>query len=152
MPIRQSAQWSFMFGLDSVDSIAHVIEVALTPIFLLSGIASLLGVLSTRLGRVADRVDSLTERLEAAEPVERNRLQVRQAHPGRRRLPRDGSLRRRDRPGDRADAGARRGNRRRSGQRRRRRRARLSSRLAHDQRELLARAMTLVAESDSEEA
>jgi hypothetical protein len=66
-----------MFGLDSVDSVAHVIQVALTPVFLLSGVASLLGVLSTRLGRVADRVDSLTERLEAAEPVERNRLQVR---------------------------------------------------------------------------
>jgi hypothetical protein len=31
--------------------------VALNPVFLLSGIASLLGVLSTRLERVADRVD-----------------------------------------------------------------------------------------------
>src|SRR5271157_2958696 len=45
-----------MLGLDSVDSVAHVIQVALTPVFLLSGIASLLGVLSTRLARVADRV------------------------------------------------------------------------------------------------
>ena len=34
-----------MLGLDSVDSVAHVIQVALTPVFLLSGIASLLGVL-----------------------------------------------------------------------------------------------------------
>ena len=33
-----------MLGLDSVDSVAHVIQVALTPVFLLSGIASLLGV------------------------------------------------------------------------------------------------------------
>ena len=51
-----------MLGLDSVDSVAHVIQVALTPVFLLSGIASLLGVLSTRLARVADRVDALEHR------------------------------------------------------------------------------------------
>ena len=73
-----------MFGLDSVDSVAHVIQVALTPIFLLSGIASLLGVLSTRLGRVADRVDSLAERLETAEPVQRSRLEMRLAYLQRR--------------------------------------------------------------------
>jgi hypothetical protein len=73
-----------MLGLDSVDSVAHVIQVALTPVFLLSGVASLLGVLSTRLGRVADRVDSLAERLETAEPVERSRLQARLAYLQRR--------------------------------------------------------------------
>jgi hypothetical protein len=73
-----------MLGLDSVDSVAHVIQVALTPVFLLSGIASLLGVLSTRLGRVADRVDSLAERLEAAEAVERSRLQLRLTYLRRR--------------------------------------------------------------------
>jgi hypothetical protein len=66
-----------MLELDSVDSVAHVIQVALTPVFLLSGVASLLGVLSTRLGRVADRVDSLAERLEAADPAQRSRLEVR---------------------------------------------------------------------------
>jgi len=48
-----------MLGLDTVESVAHVIQVALTPVFLLSGIASLLSVLSTRLARVADRVDAL---------------------------------------------------------------------------------------------
>src|SRR5271163_1425645 len=73
-----------MLGLDSVDSVAHVIQVALTPVFLLSGIASLLGVLSTRLGRVADRVDSLAERLEAAEPAERSTLQTRLTYLQRR--------------------------------------------------------------------
>jgi hypothetical protein len=73
-----------MLGLDSVDGIAHVIQVALTPVFLLSGVASLLGVLSTRLGRVADRVDSLTERLEASEPIERRRLQARLSYLRRR--------------------------------------------------------------------
>ena len=73
-----------MLGLDNVDGVAHVIQVALTPVFMLSGIASLLGVLSTRLGRVADRVDSLAERLETAEPVERSRLQARLAYLQRR--------------------------------------------------------------------
>jgi hypothetical protein len=73
-----------MLGLDSVDSVAHVIQVALTPVFLLSGIASLLGVLSTRLARVADRVDAVAERLDTAEPAERARLEVRLTYLRRR--------------------------------------------------------------------
>ena len=40
---------------------AHVVQLALTPIFLLTGLASLLNVFTTRLGRVADRVDRLNE-------------------------------------------------------------------------------------------
>ena len=36
-------------------------QLALTPIFLLTGLASLLNVFTTRLGRVADRVDKLTD-------------------------------------------------------------------------------------------
>jgi Protein of unknown function (DUF2721) len=59
---------------DSVENVAHVIQVALTPVFLLSGVASLLSVLSTRLGRVADRVDLISERILTAQPVERRRL------------------------------------------------------------------------------
>ncbi len=35
---------------------AHVVQLALTPIFLLTGVASLLNVFSTRMGRVADKV------------------------------------------------------------------------------------------------
>ena len=73
-----------MLGLDSVDSVAHVIQVALTPVFLLSGIASLLGVLSTRLARVADRVDALAEQLEAVGPVDSRRLRLRLAYLRRR--------------------------------------------------------------------
>jgi hypothetical protein len=74
-----------MFGIaDSVDSVAHVIQVALTPVFLLSGIASLLSVFSTRLGRVSDRVDALSEKLEDADPTERARLQERLTYLRRR--------------------------------------------------------------------
>jgi Protein of unknown function (DUF2721) len=35
---------------------AHVIQLALTPIFLLSAVGSLLNVFSTRLGRISDRI------------------------------------------------------------------------------------------------
>ncbi|HEY1261660.1 MAG TPA: DUF2721 domain-containing protein [Stellaceae bacterium] len=44
-----------------LDLVAHVIQVALTPIFLLSGIATLLNVFSTRLARVADLIAKATE-------------------------------------------------------------------------------------------
>jgi cytochrome c biogenesis protein CcdA len=76
--------YRLMLGLDTVESVAHVIQVALTPVFLLSGIASLLGVLSTRLARVADRVDALAEQLEAEGPVDRRKLQRRLAYLRRR--------------------------------------------------------------------
>jgi hypothetical protein len=69
---------------DRIDTVAHVIQVALTPVFLLTGVASLLGVLSTRLARVADRVDALIEKLEVAGPGERARLETRLAYLDRR--------------------------------------------------------------------
>ena len=74
-----------MFGFsETVDSVAHVIQVALTPVFLLSGIASLLGVFSARLARVADHVDALSEKLNDAPATERFRLQRRLAYLKRR--------------------------------------------------------------------
>ena len=53
-----------------LDSVAHVIQVALSPIFLLSGIATLLNVFSTRLGRVADKVEQANAAIEAADADE----------------------------------------------------------------------------------
>jgi hypothetical protein len=44
----------------NLEAAAHVIQLALTPVFLLSGIAALLGVFATRLGRVADQVDAVS--------------------------------------------------------------------------------------------
>lgn len=38
-----------------ISAIAHVIQLAIAPVFLLTGIASLLGVLTNRLARVIDR-------------------------------------------------------------------------------------------------
>ena len=53
-----------------LDLVAHVIQVALTPIFLLSGIATLLNVFATRLARVADLVVQITKAMEEADPDE----------------------------------------------------------------------------------
>jgi uncharacterized protein DUF2721 len=49
-----------------VESVTHVIQVALTPVFLLTAVAALLNVFSTRLARVADRVDLLSASLQRA--------------------------------------------------------------------------------------
>jgi len=49
-----------MSQASSLDSAAHVVQLALTPIFLLTGLASMLNVFTVRLGRVADRVDLFT--------------------------------------------------------------------------------------------
>ena len=51
-----------------LDTVAHIIQLALTPIFLLSGIAALLNVFATRLSRVADRVDQILKEIDGAEP------------------------------------------------------------------------------------
>jgi hypothetical protein len=52
----------------SLDLVAHVIQVALTPIFLLSGIATLMNVFATRLARVADLVAQITKAMDDADP------------------------------------------------------------------------------------
>ena len=53
-----------------VASIAHSIQLAVAPVFLLSGIGVLLGVLTSRLARVVDRARHLEERHFAAEAAE----------------------------------------------------------------------------------
>lgn len=68
----------------SVDEVAHVIQIALTPVFLLSGIASLLGVFSTRLARVADRVHAFTDKLDTCAPAQRVLLRRQLRHLRRR--------------------------------------------------------------------
>lgn len=42
-----------------LDLIAHVIQLSVAPVFLLTGIAGLLGVMTNRLGRVIDRARAL---------------------------------------------------------------------------------------------
>jgi Protein of unknown function (DUF2721) len=55
-------------SVSPLDTVAHIIQLALTPVFLLSGIGALLNVFATRLARVADRVDQITKEMEGAEP------------------------------------------------------------------------------------
>ena len=61
----------------SLEGVAHIIQLALTPVFLLSGIAALLNVFATRLGRVADQVDAVAGKLDA-NPQDRTGLYRRQ--------------------------------------------------------------------------
>lgn len=68
----------------SLDDIVHVIQVALTPVFLLSGIASLLAVFATRLGRVADKVDALSDALDSASQSESAQILARLGYLRRR--------------------------------------------------------------------
>lgn len=69
-----------------VDAVVHIIQVSLAPIFLLTGIATLLNVFSTRYARVADQVDALTKALAAARPRENAEMNLRLAHLQRRSL------------------------------------------------------------------
>lgn len=49
-----------------LDDVAHIIQVALAPVFLLNGIGTLIAVFSNRLARVADQVDRIAERIAKA--------------------------------------------------------------------------------------
>jgi hypothetical protein len=69
-----------------LDLIAHIIQVALTPIFLLSGIATLLNVFATRLARVADRVDQIMKVIEQASSGENTELMQQLVHLRRRSI------------------------------------------------------------------
>jgi len=55
---------------ENISPIAHVIQLSVAPVFLLSGIGAILAVMTSRLGRIIDRARTLEERLEQA-PAER---------------------------------------------------------------------------------
>ena len=75
-----------------LNSIAHVIQVALTPIFLLSGIATLLNVFSTRLARVADRVEQITKQMNETDGAQSAELARALLHLRRRSLALDAAV------------------------------------------------------------
>lgn len=67
---------SIMDGSVTIESIAGVISLAVAPVFLLAGIAGLLGVMSTRLGRITDRARVIERHIPiAAGPEEQSVLQ-----------------------------------------------------------------------------
>jgi hypothetical protein len=56
--------------------IAHAIQLSIAPVFLLTGIAGLLGVMATRLARVIDRARVLEERWPAMDDAARERATI----------------------------------------------------------------------------
>lgn len=52
-----------------ISSIGHAIQLALAPVFLLTGIAGLLNVMTSRLARIIDRGRRLTEMQAQAQPL-----------------------------------------------------------------------------------
>ncbi|TXM92579.1 DUF2721 domain-containing protein, partial [Methylobacterium sp. WL116] len=56
---------------NTLDGIAHIIQVALTPVFLLSGVATLLNVFGARLARVSDQAERASSLLAGASEAER---------------------------------------------------------------------------------
>jgi hypothetical protein len=59
----------------SLDAVAHVIQLSVAPVFLLTGIGALLGVMTNRLARIVDRARTLEPQLPAAEPAALKRLE-----------------------------------------------------------------------------
>lgn len=63
---------------DPLQVAAHVVQLALTPVFLLSAIAALLNVFASRLGRVADQADALAKSAkDASRDARLRRLRLR---------------------------------------------------------------------------
>jgi hypothetical protein len=63
-----------MDDIASIESIASVISLAVAPVFLLAGIAGLLGVMSTRLGRITDRARVIERRIPEATGPEQEKV------------------------------------------------------------------------------
>jgi hypothetical protein len=53
-----------MLGADSINPLTEAIQLAVAPVFLLTGVAGMLNALGTRLARVIDRARQLQNRLE----------------------------------------------------------------------------------------
>lgn len=68
----------------ATDGIAHVIQLSIAPVFLLSGVGALLGVLSGRLARIVDRGRRLEDRVEHAKGDDLDKLHAQFAQLTRR--------------------------------------------------------------------
>jgi hypothetical protein len=59
-----------------VSAIAHVIQLAVAPVFLLTGVGAMLGVLTSRLARIIDRARVLEEMHSSADAERRPHLET----------------------------------------------------------------------------
>ncbi len=55
--------------MNQIDEIAHLIQLSIAPVFLLTGVGTLLNVLSGRLARIIDRARVLEQRLDTPHPL-----------------------------------------------------------------------------------
>ena len=67
-----------------VSTIAHLIQLAIAPVFLLAGIGAILNVLAQRLARVVDRARKLEEEFEGYDEARRERASAELCLLGRR--------------------------------------------------------------------
>ena len=74
-----------MLANESVPIIQHAIQLAVAPVFLLSGVAALLGVMAGRLARIIDRARDLEQRWAALDEKAVARARVEIANLERRR-------------------------------------------------------------------
>ena len=51
-----------LFPLIKIDDVTHIIQLAVAPVFLLTGVGTIIGVLTNRLARIVDRIRVLEER------------------------------------------------------------------------------------------
>lgn len=65
-----------MFPQLNITDVAHVIQLAIAPVFLLNAVAAIVGVLASRLGRVVDRMRFFEDRTEPFKPEHLPRAQA----------------------------------------------------------------------------
>ena len=61
---------------ENLSTVSHVIQMAVAPVFLLTGIGAILSVLTGRLGRLVDRFRVLTETVETLPATQARELRV----------------------------------------------------------------------------
>ena len=73
-----------MFPQLNITDVAHVIQLAIAPVFLLNAVAAIIGVLAHRLARVVDRIRFYEDRKEPIAPDDLPRAQAEQDRLARR--------------------------------------------------------------------
>ena len=61
---------------ENLSTVAHVIQMAVAPVFLLTGIGAILSVLTGRLGRLVDRFRALTETVSELPAIQARELKI----------------------------------------------------------------------------
>ncbi|MDA3907787.1 MAG: DUF2721 domain-containing protein [Sulfurimonas sp.] len=64
---------------DSINTVSHLIQLAVAPVFLLAGVAGVLNVLVNRLSRIIDKSEKLTDKLDSYEdkPIDKKSKYIR---------------------------------------------------------------------------